>query len=217
MHFGHLQKKLNLKIDFKSCLLLALSLFIPFLFVVNLDCSKCIVPLDSALASLFFYGLIPLVIIVFLFREDPKVFGYSLGDKKLVLFSSIIFSLYLTPIILLFHFIPNLSAYYSIQTFASISEFILFELKLGVELFFWELFFRGFILFGLYKKLGNIALPIHAIPFTFFHLGKPPIEIIFSFIAALLLGQIALKSKSFLPAFAIHWIIATEMILLVNL
>jgi membrane protease YdiL (CAAX protease family) len=97
-----------------------------------------------------------------------------------------------------------------------LGDFLYFEATHGALLFFWEFFFRGFILFGLAKKIGPTALPVHAIPFALFHMGKPSAEVIASFFAALLLGQIALKAKSFLPAFLIHWAIHAEMIFLAN-
>ena len=210
MYFSYLKEIFNLKkIDFNLWLLLFLSFFIPFIF--------WFMPLNPILTSLLLYGIIPLVIIVLIFKESPKNFGFSFGNKRKVVFYSIIFSLLLTPIIVMSSFIPDVNSYYIIKTINNLSTFFLFELNNGVLLFFWELFFRGFILFGLYKKLGKAALPIHAIPFALFHVGKPGVEIVASFFAALLLGQIALKSKSFLPAFVIHWVIHAEIILLANL
>jgi len=217
MNLPHLKHTLNLKkINPKLILILLLSFLIPFLFIFNLDCDKCIIQSDPTESALLFFCIIPLLIIVFIFREHPIEFGFSFGDKKKVLIYSIIFSIFLIPLIFLSQYFPGVLSYYSTNTFTNIFDLLLFELKLGIGLFSWEFFFRGFALFGLYKKIGNLALPIHAIPFAIFHLGKPNIEVIFSFFAALLLGQIALKSKSFLPAFVIHWILATEMLLLTN-
>ncbi len=217
MNFQKLNHPLNLKkIDSKLILLLVFSFLIPFLLIFNLDCNKCIIQSDSAQSSILFLCIIPLIIIVFIFRENPIDFGFSLGDKKKVIIYSIIFSIFFTPLIFLVQYVPGVFNYYSANVFPSFIDFLIFELKLAIGLFSWEFFFRGLILFGLHKKLGNLALPIHAIPFAIFHLGKPNAEVFFSFFAALVLGQIALKSKSFLPAFIIHWILATELILLTN-
>ena len=210
MYINYLKEIFDFKkIDFKLWLLLFLSFFLPFVFRF--------VPLNSYLNSILFYCIIPIVIILFIFKEPVKTFGYSFGDKKKVIFYSVVFSLIVTPIVMLSYFIPAVTNYYTIKPIIDIGSFLLFELNVGVLIFFWELFFRGFILFGLYKKLGNVALPIHAIPFALLHIGKPDIEVVASFFAALLLGQIAIKSKSFLPAFVIHWVINAEIYLLANL
>jgi uncharacterized protein len=210
MYKNYLKEIFDLeKIDIKLWFLLFLSFFIPFVFRL--------IPLDSKLNSVLLYGIIPILVIIFVFKEPIKDFGYSFGDKKKVVFYSLFFSALVIPIVALSYFIPAVINYYTIKSVFDINSFLLFELNIGFSLFFWELFFRGFVLFGLYKKLGNVALPIHAIPFALFHFGKPNIEIFASFFAALLLGQIALKSKSFLPAFVIHWVINAEIFLLLNL
>ena len=195
-------------IDWKLWLLLFLSFFIPF--------AKGFFQLNEPLSSAVFYGAIPFAIILVVFRAPIKNFGISFGIKKKVILYSIVFSLLLAPAIAIAYFLPDVRAYYSIKTMAGLGDFIYFEATHGALLFFWEFFFRGFILFGLAKKIGPTALPVHAIPFALFHMGKPGAEVIASFFAALLLGQIALKAKSFLPAFLIHWVIHAEMIFLAN-
>jgi len=173
-------------------------------------------PFHPNITSILLYGIIPLIIIIFIFKESPKKFGYSFGNKRKVIFYSIFFSMILTPIILLGYFFPDVNTYYTIKSMTSLHSLFLLELNMGFIISFWELFFRGFILFGLYKKIGNAALPVHAIPFALFHLGKPNIEVLASFFAAILLGQIAIKSNSFLPAFFIHWVINAQLYLITN-
>lgn len=98
---------------------------------------------------------------------------------------------------------PSMRAYY----FARIPPDhvpLLFGL-LGAYFVAEEFFFRGFLLFPLHRCCGNIANFVQAIPFTLFHIGKPPVEIAVSFGAALLFGHIALRTRSFLPAAALHW------------
>lgn len=209
MYFNYLKDIFDFKkIDFHLWLLLFLSFFLPFVFRL--------VPFHPNITSVLLYGILPLIIIVFIFKESPKKFGYSFGNKRKAIFYSVFFSIILTPIILLGYFFPDVNTYYTIQSITSFHSLFLLELNMGFIIFFWELFFRGFILFGLYKKIGNAALPVHAIPFALFHLGKPNIEVLASFFAAILLGQIAIKSNSFLPAFFIHWVINAQLYLVTN-
>lgn len=195
-------------IDWRLWLLLFLSFFLPFAMGFS--------QLPALVNSAIFYAAIPLAIILIVFRASIKNFGISFGIKKKVIIYSIVFSLLLAPAIAIAYALPDVRAYYSIKTIADLGDFIYFEAMHGALLFFWEFFFRGFILFGLFSRIGKTALPVHAIPFALFHMGKPSAEVIASFFAALLLGQIALKANTFLPAFFIHWAIHAEMIFLAN-
>jgi membrane protease YdiL (CAAX protease family) len=86
--------------------------------------------------------------------------------------------------------------------------FVYYELSYGFYFFCWEWFFRGFLLFGLARGCGRWAIPLQALPFGFLHWGKPLPELLGSFVAGLVLGELALRARSFLPCFALHWLIA---------
>jgi len=88
-----------------------------------------------------------------------------------------------------------------------------FELTYGMYLFCWEFFFRGYMLFGMARTLGWAAIIVQAIPFGVMHYGKP--EFLFSFIGGIVLGILAYRSRSFLPAFVLHWAASVGLDLLV--
>jgi membrane protease YdiL (CAAX protease family) len=68
------------------------------------------------------------------------------------------------------------------------------------------------MLFVLEKRTGFlIANLIQAMAFAFMHLGKPEIEVYSSLIGGLIIGWLCYRSRSFLPAFIIHWGIQTTM------
>lgn len=46
---------------------------------------------------------------------------------------------------------------------------------------------------------------IQALLFGIMHIGKPLQEVFGSFIAGIILGVLALRSRSFLPCFWLHW------------
>jgi uncharacterized protein len=89
-----------------------------------------------------------------------------------------------------------------------------FFVALALFYFFGEFFFRGYLLFGLHKKFGEYAILLQAMPFMVFHFGKPSIETFLSFFFGLLMGHIALRTKSFIPCFIIHWAIGVSSIYL---
>jgi membrane protease YdiL (CAAX protease family) len=77
----------------------------------------------------------------------------------------------------------------------------------GLYLFCWEFFFRGFLLFGLSRSLGPwVAVFAQMIAFGVMHHGKP--EFLGSFVSGAALGILALRSKSFMPCFVLHWTIS---------
>ena len=45
-----------------------------------------------------------------------------------------------------------------------------------LDLFGWEFFFRGFILFAYARKFGPHAIWLQAVPFALAHIGKPEVE-----------------------------------------
>ena len=87
---------------------------------------------------------------------------------------------------------------------------------LVLYMFCWEWFFRGFALFGIAQGLGFVAaIVIQAIIFGLAHLGKPPVEMGSAFAGGVVLGTLAWREKSFLPAFLIHALIHVSWAVLV--
>jgi len=80
-----------------------------------------------------------------------------------------------------------------------------------------ELFFRGFLLFGLSKRFGKWSIILQDIPYTLMHIGKPFLEIPYSAIAGIIFGSINYRSKSFLPSFLLHAIGSEIFIIMVHL
>ncbi len=94
---------------------------------------------------------------------------------------------------------------------ASWQAFLPYQLAYGVYMFSWEFFFRGFMLFGLERRFGNYSILIQTIPFAVMHYSKPMPEAIGSIVAGVLLGVLALETRSFLYGAAIHWLVAMTM------
>jgi membrane protease YdiL (CAAX protease family) len=81
-------------------------------------------------------------------------------------------------------------------------------LSLIVYMFVWEWFFRGFLLFGVAQGCGSImAILLQAALFGVAHIGKPPLEMVSSFIGGAVLGVLCWREKSFAPAFYAHALI----------
>lgn len=67
-----------------------------------------------------------------------------------------------------------------------------------------EIFYRGGMLFTLERRLGPLAVYVVLPPYVLDHLGGPPAEVLASIIAGVILGHLALVTRSVWPGFAVH-------------
>jgi membrane protease YdiL (CAAX protease family) len=160
--------------------------------------------LDSIL-----YLIIPLAIIIVIFKEGVKDFGIIIGDSRtgliILLFSYLIF----LPLIYFLSISNNFSSYFPLMETSkdNIIVFIIYELFFLVFIFSWEFVFRGFMLFGLESKFGFYSIFIQMIPFAILHNGKPFIETFTAVFGGIFLGYLALRTRSIFYGFLLHALI----------
>lgn len=157
----------------------------------------------KALERTVYYLVIPLLIIIVSFRDSPRDYGMQFGDWRAGLKWTAIIVLIGLPVLYLAARTPSMQAYYGgiPRTVPQILG------TSALDLFGWEFFFRGFILFGLYRIAGPNAILIQAVPFALAHLGKPEVETITTVFGGILFGWVAWKTRSFVYPFLIHWAI----------
>lgn len=85
------------------------------------------------------------------------------------------------------------------------------ELAYGVQFFALEYFFRGFLLRGLAAELGSMAVLLMVIPYCMIHFGKPLPECIGSIVAGLVLGTLAMDTRSIWGGVTVHVAVAWQM------
>ncbi len=151
---------------------------------------------------LILYLLIPLVIIVAAFRENPAAYGFTLGDWKLGLVFTVASIVLIAPILLIVAHGDAMKSYYESQVSG-------LPWNTFIDLFGWEFFFRGFILFSYARKMGSNALWLQAMPFALAHIGKPEVEALSTIFGGFVFGWIAYRTRSFLYPFLIHWFVAS--------
>ncbi|HCR71584.1 MAG TPA: hypothetical protein DIW23_09085 [Anaerolineae bacterium] len=153
------------------------------------------------------YLVIPLLIILIFFRENPKEYGFSFGDWKLGLTYTILGCLLMAPVI---YFLgsgdESMQKYY--ERFLDGLPWTTF-----LDLIGWEFIFRGWILFAYARKFGHEALWLQAVPFAIAHISKPEIETLSTIFGGFAFGWVAWRTKSFVYPFLIHWFIGTFIIL----
>ena len=153
------------------------------------------------------YLVIPLAFTLFIFRENPRDYGFTLGDWKAGFIITLTGILLMTPAIwFLGKSDPGMADYYKPHVNG-------LPWNTFLNLIGWEFFFRGWILFGYARKFGAEALWLQAVPFALAHIGKPGVETLSTIFGGFAFGWVAWRTRSFLYPFLIHWFIASFIIL----
>ena len=163
----------------------------------------------KAVERTLYYLIVPLLIIIVFFRQSPALYGFRIGDWHTGLKWTLIFFAIGFPILYLTARTQAMSGYYA-QGTRSIPDVLGTS---ALDLFGWEFLFRGFLLFSLYRVIGPSAIILQAVPFAMAHIGKPEIEAISTIFGGILFGWLAWRSKSFLYAFLLHWLVNIFVIL----
>jgi membrane protease YdiL (CAAX protease family) len=156
------------------------------------------------------YLIIPLIVILVIFREKPKEYGMSFGNWKLGLIYTAIGILVLAPA-LYFLVKGNLAMKIYYEGLVPGLPWTTF-----LDLVGWEFFFRGWILFAYLRKFGHDALWLQAVPFALAHINKPGIETFSTIFGGFAFGWVAYRTESFVWPFLIHWFISTFVILVAS-
>jgi len=165
------------------------------------------------------FGLLPFALIV-LSKGSPAECGIQLGDWKFGIKAVAI----LLPLIVVLFLIPASNDAEIRQTYpldptvgSSLWHFLLFQSLRGLLYYgAWEFFFRGVMLFGLKDRFGAwAAIAIQTIPSCLWHIGFPTGELITSIPGGILFGLLALRSRSILWPFLLHFMIAVTLDLLI--
>jgi membrane protease YdiL (CAAX protease family) len=156
----------------------------------------------KTLDRVILYLIVPILIIIIIFREDPAVYGFTFGDWKTGLILTFICILLIAPILWLTAHGGAMKDYYKSQVSG-------LPWNTFIDLFGWEFFFRGFILFTYIRKFGAEALWLQAVPFALAHISKPEVEALSTIFGGFAFAWVAYRTRSFLYPFLIHWFVAS--------
>lgn len=199
----------GVQFDLRLTLIIILGTILPMIDFYNHHITG-----TKAYDRLTLYFVIPMVIILLIFRDSPGDFGFRLGNWRIGLLYTVAGCLGMAIILWFVARTPAMQAYYEAK--APDSTPYLFYIT-GADLFGWEFMWRGFMLFGMAAVLGpGPAIWLQAVPFAFMHLGKPEIETLSTIFGGAAFGFIAWQSESFLYPFLIHWFISSFTMLLAS-
>jgi uncharacterized protein len=153
------------------------------------------------------YFVVPMLIIILVFRQKPGEFGFTFGDWKAGITLTLIAIIIMAPILWL---VSRESM--AMQTFYK-PQVSGLPWSTLLDLFGWEFIFRGWLLFGFARKFGPEAIWLQAVPFALAHIGKPEIEALSTIFGGFAFGWVAWRTKSFIYPLLIHWFVGTFTII----
>jgi uncharacterized protein len=168
----------------------------------------------KAYDRLIYYLLIPMLVIVVVFRDSPADYGFRIGDWRTGLKWVLIGCAVVAPVLWFAAQTPAMQRFYTAKATEG-TPFLIYIT--GVDLLGWEFMWRGFFIMALARPLGpGPAILLQAVPFAFMHLGKPEVETFSTLFGGIAFGFIAWQSGSFIYPFLIHWFVSTFTLLVAS-
>lgn len=197
----------GVQFDLKLTFLIILSTVVPMLDYYNHRFTE-----TKAYDRFIWYFIIPMIVIVLLFRESPAQYGFKLGNWRVGLLWTAVACVGMAIILWFVARTPGMQAYYEARAPQNVWRLVF---QNGVELFAWEFVWRGLMLFAFARAFGpGPAIFLQAVPFAFMHLGKPQVETLSTIFGGAGFGFIAWQSDSFLYPWLIHWFITSFTMLI---
>lgn len=160
------------------------------------------------LASLVLLALVPIILIKSVFKEKLADYGIAIGDWKYGLKNLLLVAAIMTYPTYLACQNPAHLEFYPLTTLATQSGqlFALWSLTYLPHYIGWEVFFRGYVGFGLKKHHGLIvAIMVQTLLTTLMHIGKPEGETWGAAVAGIYFGLLAYRTRSVVWPIMIHW------------
>ncbi len=166
------------------------------------------------LSSFVLFGLVPLLMIKFVFNESLASYGLQMGDRNYGWKSVAI----LGPLFVLSAYpsssMPAFLAEYPLYPGAGATTATFMAYAVAYLFFYigWEIYFRGFMQFGLRSSFGDWnSILIQVMASCLVHIGKPAAETYSSILGGLVWGILAFRSRSIVYGLVIHWLLGVAL------
>jgi membrane protease YdiL (CAAX protease family) len=148
--------------------------------------------LGIALERILLFLVVPLLIVVVGFRDDPRRYGLTLGDAPIGAVLAVAGAAAMTPLVLWSATLPDVREYYAVSAAPAVEVVAINTVDLVAA----EFLYRGFLMFTLVRAIGPIGVVIAVMPFAFSHLGKPVLELLSTLIGGLAYGWLSWRTRS---------------------
>jgi hypothetical protein len=162
----------------------------------------------------------PLVVSTLVLRASPRDLGWRLPRLRTLAAVSGAAWAAILPLAIWLAFQPEFRAFYPSRAFPPAREHgvglaFLWVLHHAPQLFALESCLRGFLFFPILRRGGFAGAVATLLPlYVLLHLGKPPLELLLAAWGGLVFMAAAARSRSFVPAFVAHWLVAVTIDLL---
>jgi membrane protease YdiL (CAAX protease family) len=159
-------------------------------------------------------GVAAIVVIKLLFKESLAEYGLQIGDWKFWIPAALVVGAVMVGLAYPSSKDPQYIAEYPLYKGAgeSMQMFAIHAFAYLIFYFGWELFFRGFMQFGLTNRFGIWgAILVQVALSCIVHIGKPDSEIYSSILGGLVWGIMVYRSKSIWPSITTHWILGISL------
>jgi membrane protease YdiL (CAAX protease family) len=156
-------------------------------------------------ARMVFYFLVPISALLAL-RRNPLDYGLRLRGVLQHVPLYLALAVIMLPIVIAASFTTAFQRYYPFFAYAgeSLRGFVTWEALYAMQFVALEFFFRGFLLFALARYMGVYAIFVMVIPYCMIHFGKPFAETLAAIPAGIVLGALALRTRSIWPGALLH-------------
>jgi membrane protease YdiL (CAAX protease family) len=158
------------------------------------------------------YFLLP-CLVTWAMRERVRDHGLSFrGFSEHAWIYALCFAVVL-PLVIAVSFTDEFAGYYPFYSRASRSwlDLLAWEVLYAAQFFSLEFFFRGWWLKACKSMMGSHAIFAMVVPYCMIHYGKPWLEALGAIIAGIVLGTLAMKTRSIWSGFLIHVSVAVSM------
>lgn len=176
-------------------------------------------------SSVLWLFVVPVALIALMPGVSLSRFGLGLGDWRFGLRAAAVLYAMMLPVLVAVSFAPNFVGYYPMSAWvrseiamyadggvrSGLVSFLIYEAAYALYFVGWEFFHRGFLTIGLERAIGWYAVFVVAIPFGIMHVGKPFPEAYGAVAASIVLGWLAIRTRSSWYGFGLHAGIAVTM------
>jgi membrane protease YdiL (CAAX protease family) len=164
---------------------------------------------------LFVYLLVPMMLIKFFFKEQLSAYGWQMKGAFKDWWLYAVMLVVMLPLVIYFSSTASFQSRYPFYNPANdkglFPDFFIWEIMYFAQFIGLEFFFRGFMTLGLKNRFGFYSIFIMTVPYCMIHFGKPMPETIGAILAGLVLGTLAMKSRSIFMGVLIHYSVAITM------
>ncbi|NOX43512.1 MAG: CPBP family intramembrane metalloprotease [Gammaproteobacteria bacterium] len=164
--------------------------------------------------TILLFLILPILIVKFVLKHRLTDYGLNLKIKRQYLFLYLAMFLIVLPFVIYASTRADFRAVYPFfrgAFNAPLSNIIVWEIAYLSTFIALEFFFRGFLVLGLEKKFGRLAIWVAMVPYVMLHFHKPPLEAFGAIFAGLVLGEVSQRTRSILGGVIVHVGVAATM------